>query len=69
MNVKQLRKKLKGLPDDMPILLSSDPEGNDFSDLEAYGFEFFHRVQGEVELLDDEDSNEYDGTRALVLWP
>lgn len=37
MTIKDLREAIKGLPDDMPVYLSSDEEGNSYSRLREAG--------------------------------
>ena len=84
MNVKELRDALAGLPDDMPVILQKDAEGNGYSPL--YGVDgenaaYVARTtwDGEVKRrrLSDEDRAagfcdedvSTDGAPCVVLWP
>lgn len=83
MNVADLRAALDGLPDDMPVVLAKDAEGNDFSPLsgpEQGMYSARNTWSGEVyptaeEIADptsgytDEDEAPDHAVRALVLWP
>lgn len=67
MNVALLRAALASLPDDMPVILASDEEGNGFHKL-SDAEESAYREGWSVEVVhpDDEQGDEL---RALVLWP
>ena len=71
MNVDQLRKALADLPDDMPVVLSKDGEGNAFSPWS--GDAALERYIAESEyngfLVDHEDGNPDEGVPCIVLWP
>jgi hypothetical protein len=64
MTVKQLKFLLRGVPDTYRVMMSSDPEGNSFSDLYEGSLETF--LAGETEP-------DYDATgeepNVLLLWP
>lgn len=83
MTVETLREVLDGLPDDMPVILSKDAEGNGFSPLASAGpgrYEPTSTWSGECwptlqQVLEDGES-EWDGipdddelTAVLVLDP
>jgi len=76
MTVAQLREALKDLPDDMPIVMSKDAEGNNYSPLAQVDpnrqYEPYNTWSGEIKHPDDEhDQTEEGDTFALVvcLWP
>ena len=60
MTVKQLKEMLRGVPDTHRVLMSSDPEGNSFSDLYEGSMETFL-----TEPADDTTG----GSNVLILWP
>ena len=60
MTVKQLKEMLRGVPDTHHVLMSSDPEGNSFSDLYEGSMETF--------LTEPEDVTT-NGSNVLLLWP
>ena len=64
MTVKQLKEMLSGVPNTHRVLMSSDPEGNSFSDL----------CEGSLEtFLPGTTEPDYDATgeepNVLLLWP
>ncbi len=66
MTVAQLRTALAEHPDDLPVIVSRDPEGNGFKALwEVAPSRWF---PDEEELVSDEDGGT-DGVACLVLWP
>ena len=60
MTVKQLKEMLRGVPDTHRVLMSSDPEGNSFSDLYEVSLETFL-----AEPADDTTGE----PNVLLLWP
>jgi hypothetical protein len=38
MTIKELKKQLENLPEDMDIIISGDPEGNDFRTIDEVAF-------------------------------
>lgn len=64
MTVKQLKFLLRSVPDTYRVMMSSDPEGNSFSDLYEGSLETF--LPGTTEP-------DYDATgeepNVLLLWP
>lgn len=77
MNVGELKAALAKVPDDMPVLLAADPEGNGFRKLDAIDTDARINVD-EVNdwvidgLVDEEDYDDYgDGEliQHVVLWP
>ena len=63
-----LREALKGLPDDLPVILSRDEEGNGFNDL--YYVEVSKYIDGEPVHPDDVDSwDPKELIDVVVLWP
>lgn len=81
MKVKELRKILKNYPDDMIIVMSSDPEGNSFSPLfdtsvnmylaEGVWYGSIYVMNGDIGTLGytEEDRAPEEAVPALVLWP
>lgn len=81
MTVKDLKKLIKDLPDDMPVILQKDPEGNGYSPLNGYwkgGYKAITTWYGEAGLLElnkgyieqgytEEDL--IDGVPAIFLYP
>ena len=60
MTVKQLKEMLRGVPDTHRVLMSSDPEGNSFSELYEGSMETF--------LVEPADVTT-GGSNVLILWP
>lgn len=80
MNVKELKEALANYPDDMPVILSSDEEGNGFNQLYdvAESMWFESRYGGETYVMEEfigtlgyteEDRAPEGAVKALVLWP
>ncbi|APC46321.1 hypothetical protein HWB05_gp059 [Streptomyces phage BRock] len=69
MNVLALMELLKNFPPDIPVLLSSDEEGNSIRHLSTYSVEEVEDIeQWEVELIyEGDEEGEYE--EAVVLWP
>lgn len=69
MKVKDLLQTLKDLPEDYHVLISSDPEGNDFHKLSNdYSLAFYER--GEEPILEgSQDVDEEIRVNAIILWP
>jgi hypothetical protein len=63
MTVKELKAKLRGLPDDMKVVLSSDEEGNSFGELFQVSQETTVKSGRILELEAEGEIN------AVVLWP
>ena len=63
MTVKQLKFMLRGVPDTYRVLISSDPEGNSFSELYEGSLETF--LTGKTEPADDATGE----PNTLLLWP
>lgn len=74
MNVRELRQQLEGLPDDFPVLFSTDTEGNSFNEVAEVEVSYY-RIEGErrhgpdYQVLHPDDVDEDDEDQALVLWP
>lgn len=71
MNVKQLRTLLLDYPENLPVLISRDPEGNGFHELVEMGTalaETDETYVTDVYLAVDEDEIE-NYRPVLVLWP
>jgi hypothetical protein len=82
MTVAQLRTKLAALPDDMPIVMSNDGEGNDYSPLSeteegmylpesTWSGDLYMTPEQVAARTDASEEDEApDGSvRVLVLWP
>jgi hypothetical protein len=81
MNVRELRAQLHSLPDEMEILVVSDPEGNGFHPLEEVGGGFIRKEDAgyRVDYLADSDdvfeggdTDEYDDNvylERVIFWP
>lgn len=72
----QLREKLKDVPDDMPVILQKDAEGNGYSPLSSFDTECVYEPEttwmGEVYDAEPEDDDSYvpeDGTPVVLLGP
>lgn len=68
MNVKELRELISDLPEDAPVIIASDEEGNSFHALDGWSVSAFAQSGYEFEVFDDDPSYEND-PKALVLWP
>lgn len=75
LTVGELRFKLEAVPDDTPVILEKDAEGNGYSPLSSaslrYGYEPDSGYSGEVHELDpdDEDDRREGLTPCLLLGP
>jgi hypothetical protein len=80
--VGQLVKELQELDQDLPVVLSSDPEGNGFHFLSEVGAPYYvdqhdlrqgyyiDGIVGEQDLEDEDEDYDRDGYGAVVvLWP
>jgi hypothetical protein len=73
----ELRARLEGVPDDTPVILSQDAEGNGYSPLssvETGGLVYEPESTGAGHVYDTEpdDEDDYvpqDGTPVVLLWP
>lgn len=71
----QLRTWLNNVPDDTPIVMSSDAEGNNFSPLAEVSPEHYvaeSTWSGFLVHPDDDDPNGYgidDAEQVIVVWP
>lgn len=54
---------------DTRVILASDPEGNDFHELEAYGNARWDADEGELYSNDEDDPTEDPLETVVVLWP
>lgn len=71
MNIGRLRALIAGMPDDMPVVVAKDGEGNDFSPL-ATTEEAFYEAQTTWygDYIHPSDASDYpDAVKALILWP
>jgi hypothetical protein len=77
MNVKELKEMLEKIPDETPVIISSDPEGNSYGKLEGFGEArvyqqdldryFIDSIYGEE---DEVDPSEWDKMiPVIVFWP
>jgi len=75
MKVKKLKEILADMPDDLLVVLSRDPEGNDFSPLDQYtlGLKYLpaSRPWQRGIICQDGDAkfNSSSALPSLVLWP
>lgn len=72
MTVGSLRAALTKFPDDLPVLVSSDEEGNSFEHLYAVEISKYYEIDREIQTVHPDDVDEYDIedlTDAVVLWP
>lgn len=67
MTVANLRAALANLPDDLPVVLSQDPEGNGFDTL--FQVEPARWWPDDQELVDVDEDGEEAGVACVVLWP
>ena len=63
MTVGELRTNLEGVPDNVPVVLSRDAEGNGFSLLEDAGTEPIGETEGVSEAIKETKGE------VVVLWP
>lgn len=73
MNIKQLRAELSRYPDEMPVILSVDSEGNQGSPLSETTEGWYEPEcpwKGDIVHEDDYDPEERpEAERVLFLWP
>lgn len=72
MTVGNLRAALSGLPDDLPIIMSSDEEGNSLNHLWEAVVSKCTVGRLNIEAVYPDDVRDYDPedlTDAVVLWP
>lgn len=70
MSVGALRAALEQLPDHLPVIMSSDEEGNSFHSIYAVEQSKLDSFEGEPVHPDDvDDYDPEDLTDAVVLWP
>ena len=66
MNVRELIQVLEVMDGDMPVVLSSDAEGNRLSELVGSNIEY---TEADADGWEVEWSDEEYGTPTLILWP
>ena len=72
MTVGELITELAELPDDMPVVLSRDSEGNEFrplADVSNGVYEPDGVYSGNVLAEEDEDNASKNAYKAVLLWP
>lgn len=72
MTVRELRALLSDQPDDRPVVLAKDAEGNDFSPLSDWGEGYYTARStwgGNVCNLNEPEERGENAVHALVLWP
>lgn len=70
MNVKELREQLELAPDERPVILSRDPEGNGYSELADVDLAGLIERDGYyVGAIHPDDAEEHDVESAVILWP
>lgn len=72
MTVGSLRATLAELRDDLPIILSSDEEGNSFGFLYDVEVSKYYEIDREIQTVHPDDVDGYDPedlADAVVLWP
>jgi len=72
MNIKELKRLIKDLPDNLSVVMSTDEEGNCYNKLEGYSIDLFEA--NERMIYDDDDVadgsvKESDLIQCLTLWP
>ena len=68
MRVKELIKLLKKQNQEAVVVLSSDSEGNSYSELSAYGVHLWDEEENEI--VDEDDVDKDHGLQdAVVFWP
>lgn len=71
MTVRDLREAIAGLSDDLPVYLSSDPEGNSYDTLWDAELSKFY-LGDEPHPIHPDDMDDYDPddlVYVLCLWP
>lgn len=72
LTVKDLKELIKDLPDDMPVVMSKDGEGNGFSPLSDYSMGKYapdSTWSGEWYQDEDERDAPRGSKKAICLWP
>jgi hypothetical protein len=70
MKVSKLIEELSTLDPDLEVILSSDPEGNDFSFLDEVAISLFATSGYEIWTVHPDDADEYEDLKeGVVLWP
>lgn len=73
MTVAQLRETLAGLPDDMPVVMAKDEEGNGYSPLDEVDPHRHYYAEstwsGEIRHPDDIEDDDQPDHIVVVLWP
>lgn len=70
--VGSLRAALADLPDDLPIILATDEEGNGFEHLYYIETSKYVKYDREINTVHSDDLDDYDPedlVDAVVLWP
>jgi len=71
MTIGELKKAIAGLPDDMPVVLSRDSEGNEARPLSEVTRQYYEPTKawyGDILNMEDAEGNA-NGYAAVVLWP
>lgn len=71
ITVGELKKRLARLSDDLPIVMGSDAEGNEYSPLADIQKMAYEGAGRGIEVYDPDDGEEYDLDETLpcvVLW-
>jgi hypothetical protein len=71
MTIGELKKAIAELPDDMPVVMSQDSEGNEARPLSDVSQEYYEPTKswyGDLLKLEDAVGNT-NGYKAVVLWP
>jgi hypothetical protein len=68
VKVKELIERLKQFDGDMPVILASDEEGNNFHHLDEAEVSAYSEYRGEIDVIHPDDA-EGDEDAAVVLWP
>jgi hypothetical protein len=72
MTVGSLRAALANFPEDLPVLVASDEEGNSFEHLYDVEVSKYYEIDREIQTIHPDDVDEYDQddlSDAVVLWP
>jgi hypothetical protein len=68
VKVEELIERLKKFDGNLPVILASDEEGNQYHRLEALEMDAYSEHEGEIELVHPSDI-EGDEPLAVTLWP
>lgn len=71
MNVGELKSALADIPDDTPVLIASDEEGNNFNNFTELSESYVHNDEP-MEPIHPDDEDEYERDElhlCVVLWP